>query len=270
MLAQVLRTMGPQFNLRDYTYACGAASLANTWQGRWNEAVEEAHKSLVIGEEFSDGSFISLSQWVIGYAYLHKGDLAQAIGYSERGIQSAPTLGDRLWSQGALACALCRAGNPRKGTEILAEIVLSFRAARFVPFEMFFALFLGEGYWLIGDHDKAAQTLEECLEIAERCGMKFFEGSAHRLLGEMAMTSSPTPPVGEPLAASHFEKSIAVLREIQAENELALAYAAYGRLHKQQGDFTAARTYLTQALEIFERLGTLGEPEKVRQTLAAL
>ena len=63
---------------------------------------------------------------------------------------------------------------------------------------------------------------------------------------------------------------IAVLREIQAENELALAYADYGRLHKQQGDFTPARAYLTQALEIFERLGTLGEPEKVRQTLAAL
>jgi hypothetical protein len=31
-----------------------------------------------------------------------------------------------------------------------------------------------------------------------------------------------------------------------------------------------AREYLTRALEIFERLGTLGEPEKVRQALAEL
>jgi tetratricopeptide (TPR) repeat protein len=99
--------------------------------------------------------------------------------------------------------------------------------------------------------------------------MKFFNGSTHRLLGEMAVTTGPTQ-AEEPLAASHFEKSIAVLREIQAENELALAYADYGRLHQQQGDFTPARAYLTQALEIFERLGTLGEPEKVQQTLAAL
>ena len=29
-------------------------------------------------------------------------------------------------------------------------------------------------------------------------------------------------------------------------------------------------TYLTRALEIFERLGTRGEPDKVRQVLAAL
>ena len=85
----------------------------------------------------------------------------------------------------------------------------------------------------------------------------------------MALTTGPTQ-TGEPLAASHFEKSIAVLREIQAENELALAYAGYGRLHKQQGDFSPARAYLTQALDIFERLGTLGEPEKVQQTLSAL
>ena len=31
-----------------------------------------------------------------------------------------------------------------------------------------------------------------------------------------------------------------------------------------------ARDYLTRALAIFERLGTLGEPDKVRQALAAL
>jgi tetratricopeptide (TPR) repeat protein len=61
-----------------------------------------------------------------------------------------------------------------------------------------------------------------------------------------------------------------VLLAIKAENELALAYAGYGRLHRQQGNITQAREYLTQALEIFERLGTLGEPDKVRQALAEL
>ena len=174
-----------------------------------------------------------------------------------------------MMAQAALACVLCRAGNPSQCVEILAELIPVYRAGRFVSMEMFFALFLGEGYWLVGEYDKATQTLEECLEIAERCGMKFFKGSTHRLLGEMALTTNPTQ-LGEPLAASHFEKSIAVLREIKAENELALAYAGYGRLHKQQGDVTQARADLTQALEIFERLGTLGEPEKVRQTLTVL
>jgi tetratricopeptide (TPR) repeat protein len=135
--------------------------------------------------------------------------------------------------------------------------------------EIFFTLFLGEGYWLVGEYDKATQTLEECLEITKRGGMKFFKGSTHRLLGEMAMTINPSQ-IDKRFAASHFEKSIAALREIQAENELALAYKAYGRLHAQHGEITHARAYLTQALEIFERLGTMGEPEKVHQALATL
>jgi tetratricopeptide (TPR) repeat protein len=63
---------------------------------------------------------------------------------------------------------------------------------------------------------------------------------------------------------------MAVLQEIKAKNELALAYAGYGRLHKQQGEIARAQEYLTKALEIFERLGTLIEPDKVREELAEL
>jgi tetratricopeptide (TPR) repeat protein len=83
-------------------------------------------------------------------------------------------------------------------------------------------------------------------------------------LGKIALETKPTQ------AVSHFEKSIAVLQEIKAENELALAYAGYGRLHKQQGQIAKAREYLVKGLEIFERLGTLIEPDKVREDLAGL
>ena len=49
-----------------------------------------------------------------------------------------------------------------------------------------------------------------------------------------------------------------------------MAYAGYGRLHKQQGRTAEAREYFTRALELFERLGTLIEPDKVRSELAKL
>ena len=126
------------------------------------------------------------------------------------------------------------------------------------------AAYLGEGYWLAGENDKARQTLEEALELAEDCGYRYHSGWAQRLLGEVALETNPAP------AAHHFEKSIAVLKEIKAENELAMAYAGYGRFHKQQGNIAEAREYLTNALEIFERLGTLIQPDKVREELAGL
>ena len=61
-----------------------------------------------------------------------------------------------------------------------------------------------------------------------------------------------------------------MLREIKAENELAQAFAGYGRFHKKQGNIEQAREYFRNALEIFERLGTLIQPDRVREELASL
>ena len=49
-----------------------------------------------------------------------------------------------------------------------------------------------------------------------------------------------------------------------------MAYAGYSRYHKKQGEIAQSHEYLIKALEIFERLGTLTEPDKVRKELAKL
>ena len=133
-----------------------------------------------------------------------------------------------------------------------------------MPSEIPHTCYLGEGHWLAGEHDKARQTLEKALEITERCGARYYSAFAQRLLGEIALRTNPAQ------AAPHFKKSIAILLEIKAENELALAYAGYGRYHKQKGQIAQAQEYLKMALETFECLGTLIEPDKVREALAEL
>ena len=123
---------------------------------------------------------------------------------------------------------------------------------------------MGEGHLLAAEDEQARQKLEEGLEMAERCGFRYYAGFAQRLLGEISLKNNPAQ------AAPHFEKSIALFQEIKAENQLAMAYTGYGRYHKQKNQITQAREYLMKALEIFERLGTLLEPEKVREILAEL
>ena len=93
---------------------------------------------------------------------------------------------------------------------------------------------------------------------------RYYIGWSQRLLGEVAIETNPAQ------AASFFERSIAVLREIKAENELAQAFSGYGRFHKQQGNIEQAREYLRNALEIFQRLGTLIQPDRVSEELASL
>ena len=261
---EALSKMEQRFNLRWYVFALSAASRACSNLGRWDEAVEEGQKAMMAAEEFSDNSLISYAARTMAIAYTSKGDLDRALEYGELAVQKAPTPADKAWSQGTLAWALFRAEEPRRGIELLTDVLPIFRVGRFMPTEIPHMCYLGEGYWLAGEEKKAKQTLEEVLEIASRCGASYFAGFAQRLLGKTLLKTNP----GQ--AAAYFEKSIAIFREIKTENELALAYAGYGRLHKQQGNIAQAREYLKKALEIFERLGTLIEPDKVREILAQL
>jgi class 3 adenylate cyclase/tetratricopeptide (TPR) repeat protein len=260
----VLRTMEHQFNLLFHTYALSAASRAYGCLGRWDEAVEEAQKALSVAEEFLDNSLISWSAWNLSIAYTWKGDLARALEYGELAAQKAPTPVDKAWAQRSLGWTWCRSGDTTRGIELLTTVLPIFRAGRFITGEIPLTCFLGEGYWLAGEDEKARQMLEEGLEMAQRDGVRYELGFAHRLLGEISLKTSPAQ------AAPHYEKSIAIFQEIKAKNELAMAYAGYGRLHKTQGEIALAREYLSKALEIFERLGTLIEPEKVREILAEL
>lgn len=123
---------------------------------------------------------------------------------------------------------------------------------------------LGEGYLLAGDHKHARQTLEEGIETLELCGTLYYLGCALRLLGEVLIKDDVC------LAGSHLERSVEILQEINAENEFAFAYVAYGRLHKSEGRYKQAIKFMTNALEIFERIGTLREPDMILEELADL
>jgi class 3 adenylate cyclase/tetratricopeptide (TPR) repeat protein len=263
------RMIEQQFNLRTSVYAFCAAVWAYTFLGRWDEAVEEGQAALRVAEKFSDRGLVSFAASSISMTYCSKGDLVQAVKYGELAVERALTPAEKFWAQGFLAWAWSRAGEAPRGIELLPGIVSAHRVGRFKFGEIGFIGCLGEAYFVAGEYDKAAQTLQEGLKLAENCGLRFWVVRSQRLLSEVMLKINPHQ-VKEPLAAPYFEESIAISHEIKAENELALAYAGYGRLHWGQGKIAQAREYLTKALEIFERLGTLQEPDRVREALAQL
>jgi len=259
-----LPQMDQRVSLRSYALALFGASWAYSHTGNWDIAIEEGQKGLSIGEELSNNSLISFAAFSISVAYVLKGDLNGAIEYGEMAVQRAATPADKVWAQTGPFWALCRLGDPLKGIELGTGLLSAYRTVGFVPAEIYTIVTLGEGHWRYGDYDKATQLLCEGLELAERSGMRFLIGYALRLLGETTLK------VNSDEAKNHFMRSIAIFQEIKAENELAMAYAGYGRFHKQQGNVADCREYLTKALEIFDRLGTLNEPDKVREELAEL
>ena len=253
---------------RLHAWASAGAALALMWQGRWREAEDEAAYGLRESEEFSDDSAISFSAWTYAMVCLQKGDLQRAKRLAERGAGIARTPADRLWAQGILAWAWARTGEPQRAAETLAPIVAVMQAARYAS--DISALILGEAYFAMGAYEQAMQTLKAEAARAVVLGNRLFVGSAYRWLAETAARSGRTPAEFD-AAAVYFAKSIGLLEEIGAENELALACAGYGRLLGTHASRRReAAEYLARALQILERLGTLDEPDKVRRDLARL
>jgi class 3 adenylate cyclase/tetratricopeptide (TPR) repeat protein len=257
-----------EFQLRWYAWSFGAQSYTYSLMGAWDRAVAEGEREFDAGEQYMDNSVASFAAWNISMAYNYKGDAARATEYAELAERKATTPADKAFARAFLAWAWCRQGEPTRGLSALTEVVGIMRAGRFVP-GVNYILMLGEAYWLAGRYDEARSTLEEARDLSRESSMMFYLGSAERLLGETEMASDPSPSALAK-AAPHFEESITVLERIKAENELALALAGYGRLQRRGRRDERARECLTRALDIFERLGTLGEPARVRAELGAL
>ena len=260
----LLRNVEQHFNLRWYVWGLCAVSRACACLGRWDRAVEEGQNALQVANEFSDNSLVVFSAVQLSMAYTWKGDLKRGIEYGELALQKKVTPADKTWAHRSLGWALCQAGEVEEGVKLLEAALKIVRSSPHMPTHIITTCILGTGYWLSGDNHKAKQHLEESLKLANSCGARYYIGWTHRLLGEIDMNNNPDE------AAVHFEKSISVLKSINAENELALAYTGFGRLYQHKGQIARAREYFTKALANFNRLGTLIEPEKVSKLLAGL
>src|SRR5256886_13460636 len=93
---------------------------------------------------------------------------------------------------------------------------------------------------------------------------RYLEGVAERALGQ-ALTG-----VESEAAAEHLEVWKAILEEIGARDEVARTLVAQAGLRRAAGDGRGARRLLERAATIFETLGTLDEPQRVRASLTAL
>ncbi|MFQ5788621.1 MAG: tetratricopeptide repeat protein, partial [Thermodesulfobacteriota bacterium] len=101
-------------------------------------------------------------------------------------------------------------------------------------------------------------------EVSKQSGFRHLEGIAYRVLGEIYGGTDFNK------GKKTIEESIRILKKVGAKNELAKSYYSLGRLYKEKGERDKAKKYATQALHIFEKLGTLHEPEKAREILRDL
>src|SRR5262249_34351103 len=151
-----------------------------------------------------------------------------------------------------LSWAMSRAGDPEGASTNLAALVPIYDEARFPYGSIFNGVYLGEAYLRAERHERAVAVLEITAERATALGMRFYAGSACRLLAEAELRCGRLDD-----AFRHFDEAITELNASDAENELALAYLGLAALHNRRREDMRAADFERQAREIFARLGTM-------------
>jgi hypothetical protein len=90
------------------------------------------------------------------------------------------------------------------------------------------------------------------------------QGIAHRVLGESLAHEDPDA------AETHLRRAHSIFEQIHARNDLAKTLVAQALVEVRRGAPGQARRLLDEAAGIFERLGTIDEPDRVRAALRSL
>ncbi|HEX2432990.1 MAG TPA: AAA family ATPase [Gaiellaceae bacterium] len=253
------------FDPMAYMYARAGAALTYMMAGRWEAALHEVDEAVATGTERSDAGMVSFCNAIAALVCVEKRDWATALDYGNAAKETAPTVYFRGFAFGFMAPALCHTGAVDEGLPILEQIVPMAKAARHEMAWTVLASRLADAYLTAGDYERAHQTLLEIHGATARSGAKFFLGASGRGLAEVALAQ------GDPEEAiRRLEAAIETLRASGSENQLGLALGALGRARRLVGDDVEARALTQEALAILDRLGTLEEPDRLRDELAAL
>jgi hypothetical protein len=123
-------------------------------------------------------------------------------------------------------------------------------------------LWLAEAWLQLGEAARARALVDGSPATCREVGYRHLQGVAHRLLGECIGTGTQ--------AAGHLETARLLLGRAGARNELAKAMRARAEVARRDGEHGVAREGFEQARALFEELGTLDEPARVRVALATL
>jgi len=239
------------------------AAAANAL-GRWDQAIGYCQRALSHGMAVDDLRLKVSALIRMGLTHIQKGEISEGLRRCEEAQALSPTPYDAAAVRGIRAHGLIKEGRLRDGISELKDVLEWYARSnlRFTRYQ--FMLWLGEAYLAMGELERARSAAEEVRVASAETGYRHLEALAHRLLGDALLATDTAA------AADHIGHAVETLRESGARNHLARALVSAAALRRGLGDVAAARAALEESLAIFEEVGTLDEPGRVRRALALL
>ena len=239
------------------------AAAANAL-GQWARAVGYCQRALSHGMAVDDLRLKVSALLRMGLTHIQKGEVAAGLERCEEAQALSPTPYDAAALRGVRAYGLLKVGRLAEAIGELRDTLDWYARSnlRFTRYQ--FMLWLGEAYLVAGDRELARSAAEEVLTASGEMGYRHLEALARRLLGECLLA------VDTSAASPHLSAAVEAFRCSGARDHLAKALASQAALRHRQGDLPGARAALEESLTVFEEIGTLDEPMRVREALAML
>jgi class 3 adenylate cyclase/tetratricopeptide (TPR) repeat protein len=187
----------------------------------------------------------------IGFLYLRKGDLQQAVPLLERGFGlyqdcQIPLLFPLVAS--ALGAAYALSGRISEALPLLEQAVAQASAMGEVDFQSHRLACLGEAYLFDGRMDEALATAMRALDLSRKHRERGWQADALRLLGDIALQRDlPDAQAAEEC----YRKALALGQELGMRPLLAHCHHGLGGLYRKRGQQEQARAELSTAIDLY-------------------
>jgi class 3 adenylate cyclase/tetratricopeptide (TPR) repeat protein len=188
---------------RVQTYADWASGWAYASCGDWEAGIEACQRSLARSR---DAVNTAAATGFLGYAYLEKGDAAQAARLLEQGAQQFRQFGYKAvlsWFDGWLSEALRASGQTEKARDVALESLEIARDINSLYASGWARRVLGRIAQAQGAISEAEAQLEEALDDFVRVHSRFEAGRTHLDLVELAHTQGKQEAATRHLAEAH-------------------------------------------------------------------
>ena len=219
--------------------------------GAFTEGLAHGEESLRIAEAVDHPLSLINACYGIGYVYLRKGALPQAIPWLERGLEVC-----RVWdlplvfyiSSSTLGYAYALAGRVSEALPLLEQSV-STEAMQIMRGRVH--VWLSEAYLRLGRLDEALAVAVRGLELCRAHTQQGEQAWALRLLGEIHAHCHP--PEAE-LAEAAYREALALAEELGMRPLVAHCRRGLGTLYATTGQAEQARTELATAIELYRAM----------------
>jgi tetratricopeptide (TPR) repeat protein len=257
-------------------------------QGNTKKLFEGAKRLLDYGEKTSNSRSKVFGHWMNAFGHIGKGDMALGRKESEKAIGAALDPFYSMFPNGTLFMSYFFNGQLKEAEDVIESTMDTCEKLGIVVGSVLMQMFLSIILIAKGKIKQGFRKFEETQATLLRNHMKVNYALSESSLGEVytKFITAPSPslatlaknigpivkiaPFAYKRAEEHFNKAIALFREMGAKGYLGLAFLGLGRLHKAKKRNEKAREYVSEAVNLFEECDAHVYLKQAKEELASV